>query len=193
MDSVAQPTSPVPADLQPEPATEPATRGAAGRPRDLIISLVVLLVPVLVIVAIFRLRGGEDAVTVDPGPALAEARAAGAFGVAEPAGLGPGWRPVSARFQRESDGAVLRIGYLTPSGGGVQLIESSRPADALLDRELGAGTRPAGPRTVGEHTWQAYATRAGEPALVRTEPGRTLIVIGRTSEDELIALATSVT
>ena len=91
------------------------------------ISLIVLLVPVAVFVALYRLRGGEDVVVVDPTPAIVQAQAAAVFPVAAPTGLTDAWRPVSAVFKREAGGASLRLGYITPDGGAVQLIESTRP------------------------------------------------------------------
>ena len=166
-------------------------RPARRTARDLVISLVVLLVPIAFIVAVFRLKGGEDPVVIDPSPAMAQAEAAGEFPVSRPGGLAESWRPVSAVFRREDAGAILRVGYLTPSGAGVQLIESNQPAGGLLPRELGDSVRPTGPVDIAGRAWQSYQVRSGEHALVRTGPDRTVIVIGRGGSDELRALATS--
>jgi Protein of unknown function (DUF4245) len=151
------------------------------------ISLVVLLIPLALVVAVFRLRGGEDVVVVDPGPAISQA--AGAFTVSVPKGLGDGWKPVTAQFHRETGGALLRVGYVTPGGGGVQLVESTEPVDGLLIRELGDQTRPTGTVAIGGLEWRSYDVRGDERALVRTEDGRTLIVIGQADAAELHALA----
>lgn len=156
--------------------------------RDLVISLIVLLIPLAVIVAVFRLRGGEDAVVVDPSPAIADAQRA-SFPVAVPARLDPRWRPVSATFQPHERGATLRIGYLAPSGGGVQLVESTEPVDGVLIRELGDDTRPRGVVTLGGRSWDSYQARGDERALVAEEENRTLIVIGRADVAELEHLA----
>jgi hypothetical protein len=173
--------------------TEPApTRGGGRRFRDMAISLIVLLIPLAAFVAIFRLRGGEDVVVVDPATAVAQAQSASAFPVAPPRGLDEAWRPVSAVFQPKEQGATLRIGYLTPTGAGVQLIESSEPVDPLLIRELGDQVRPLGVVTVGARTWDHYEVRGGERALVAKEPGRTLIVVGAADVAELEYLAAAV-
>jgi hypothetical protein len=99
---------------------------------------------------------------------------------------------VSAVYRREPDGAVLRVGYLTPAGSGVQLIESDRPADALLEQELGDQVRPEGNETIQATPWQSYVLKSGEQALVRIESGRTVIVIGRAEVAELRELAQAV-
>src|SRR5262245_42556363 len=130
------------------PAPEAPGRAFGRRPRDMALSLLVLLIPVALFVALFRFRGGEDVTMVDPAPAIAQARTAGAFPVLEPAGLASGWRPVNATFRRDGAVATLRLGYLTPTGGALQLIESDEPTEPLLGRELGAPVRPTGPVTI---------------------------------------------
>jgi Protein of unknown function (DUF4245) len=154
------------------------------------LSLIVLLVPVILIVLAYRvLQGGDQPVAVDPAPAIAEARAAG-IAVVEPTGLRSGWQPASAQFTR-ADGAVLRIGYRTPSGTGAQLVESSRPADQLLPAELTNRARSAGTEEIGGRTWQRYTARPGEQAFVLLEPARTVIVLGSATDRELRELVAS--
>jgi hypothetical protein len=153
------------------------------------LSLLVLLVPVVLVVGLYRVLGGDRPPVVDTAPAIAQARAQAGFGVLVPIGLD--WRASSAVYRAEEGGATLRIGYVTPGGSGVQLIESSMPADALLARELGEGPRLTGTVTVAGQDWQRYAARKDETALVRTEPGRTLIVIGHAPDEELVRLAGS--
>ncbi|HEY3008167.1 MAG TPA: DUF4245 domain-containing protein [Micromonosporaceae bacterium] len=183
-----------PADRTPEPpAAEPARepRAASRRPRDMALSLIVLLIPVFLIVVAYRvLQGGDQPVAVDPAPAIAEARAAGLV-VAEPTGLRSGWQPASAQLTRDQGGAVLRIGYRTPSGTGAQLVESSGPAEQLLPAELTSRARPAGTEEIGGRTWQRYAARPGERAFVLLEPARTVIVLGSATDPELRELVVS--
>jgi hypothetical protein len=155
------------------------------------LSLIVLLIPLALIVAVFRLRGGEDVVVVNPAPTIAQAQAAGLFPVAAPQGLGSDWRPVSAAFQKSGSVGTLRVGYITPAGGTVQLIESNEDAAPLLTRELGDQVRPQGEVTVNGEPWRSSTVRGNERALVDTSPGRTLIVVGQAGLDELTALAQS--
>jgi len=157
--------------------------------RDMIISLVVLLIPLALIVGIFRLRGGEDVVVVDAAPAIAQARAANLFPVLAPQGLGTGWRPVSAEFQIADGRGTLRVGYLTPSGGAVQLVESNEDAASMFPRELGDQVRPQGEVTVNGRAWRSSTVRGDELAVVDSSNDRTVIVVGRATIDELTALA----
>jgi hypothetical protein len=86
---------------------------------------------------------------------------------------------------------VLRVGYLSPEGGSVQLVESDRPADALLREELTDSARPLGTAPVDGRGWQRYQGRPGERALVLLEPQRTLLVVGVAADRELAELARS--
>src|SRR5262245_4707108 len=163
----------------------PARHGRTAR--DMVISLLVLLIPVAVIFGFVWARGGDSPVVIDPGPAIAEAQAAKAFPVAVAVGLPDGWRPVSAQYSAPD--STLRIGYLTPRGGAVQLIESSAPVDGLLIQELADETRHDGVITAGSASWNAYQVRNGEYALVRPERGRTIIIIGTADSSDMRVLA----
>ncbi len=166
----------------------PARHGRTAR--DMAISLVVLLIPVAIIVAFVWGRGGNDVVPVDPGTAIADARRAAAFPVLAPRPMAAGWTSVSAQYT--PDDTTLRIGYVTPAGHGLQLIESASPQAGLLIRELGDAVTPDGVMAVGGQQWNSYQVRNGERALVLPGSGRTIIVIGSAEPPELRALAASV-
>ncbi|SCL35905.1 Protein of unknown function [Micromonospora pallida] len=157
------------------------------------ISLLVLLVPIALLLAFYRgFLGGEQPTTVDPAPAIEQARAANAFPVGEPTGLGSDWRTTTARFQQTEQGASLRLGYLTPEGRGVQLVQSNVPVERLLPQELTERSQPQGALDLDGQSWQRYTARGNERALVLLEPARTVIVVGEASESELRELADSV-
>lgn len=154
------------------------------------ISLLVLLVPIALLLAFYRgFLGGDQPSTVDPAPALEQARAANVFPVSQPTGLGAGWKTVSASYRVVEGGSNLRIGYLTPEGRGAQLVQSNVPPERLLPAELTAEGQPQGPTEVGGRNWQRYTARGNEQALVLLEPGRTVIVVGDARENELRRLA----
>jgi hypothetical protein len=155
--------------------------------KDMVRSLVVLLIPVAFIVGLVWANGGTEAQVIDPGPTIAEAQAH-SFPVAVPHGLSADWKPVSSTFGDQT----LRIGYVTPNGGGVQLVESTAEVNGLLIQELGDNTRPDGVVAVGSGNWNSYQVRNGERALVWTEMGRTIIVIGSADQSELAVLAAAV-
>jgi hypothetical protein len=179
-----------------EPA-EPAAPAAIGKrgersTRDMALSLAVLLIPIALLLVFYRLvLGGDSPVTVDPGPAIGQARAAASFPVAVPGALGKDWHVSSATFRRQADGATLRLGYVGPDNDPIQLIESSVPPEALLPVELGQAPKPSGVFRAAERAWRRYEARPGEQALVLTEPNRTIIVVGNTGTQSLETLATS--
>src|SRR5215212_11607591 len=74
----------------PAAATTPSLGKREGRsPRDMALSLAVLLVPIALLLVFYRVvLSGDAPVNVDPAPAFQEARAAAAFTVLEPQGLG---------------------------------------------------------------------------------------------------------
>ena len=111
--------------------------------------------------------------------------------MAVPTGLAEGWRTVSANFAEGADGATLRLGYLTPDDGAMQLIESSEAVDPLLIRELGDNVRPAGTVAAGSASWDSYEARGNERAIVRKDAGRTMIVIGNAAVADLQNVAAS--
>ncbi len=156
------------------------------------ISLVVLLIPLALVVAIFRLRGGEDVQVVDPAEAVASAQNARLFSVAVPAGLATGWRPLSAQFTRNGNTGELRVGYLTPSDGQAQLIESNADAAVLSRQTFGGEAQLTGTSTVAGTRWQLYRLQGDRRALVLTDPGRTIIVVGLAAGGELETLAAAV-
>ncbi|MEV1318195.1 DUF4245 domain-containing protein [Micromonospora arborensis] len=179
---------PAGSDPTPPPPVQPAK--SERSPKDMAISLLVLLVPIALLLAFYRgFLGGDQATTVDPAPAIEQARAANTFPVSQPQGLGSGWSTVSARYQAVEGGANLRIGYLTPEGRGVQLLQSSVPAERLLPAELTGQGQPQGPSELAGRTWQLYTARGNQQALVLLEPTRTVIVIGDARDNELRELA----
>jgi hypothetical protein len=175
-----------------EPAAQAVAARLSRRPRDMVISVGLLLVVVFALFGLYRCLGGDEPSTVDTGPVYEEARAAKAFPVLEPSGLPDGWNSVSATYQPQTGGAILRIGMTTPSGKGVQLIESNVQPDILLTRELGDSAQATGDVVdLGGRQWQIYNARDGERAYVWQEPERTVIVIGRATDEELTQLATA--
>jgi hypothetical protein len=177
---------------EPAPAAAPTTVPTRSErsPRDMALSLVVLLVPIALLLGFYRVvLGGDDPITVDPRPAIEQAQAAKAFPVSAPNGLRDDWHVTNATFRRTADGATLRLGYVDPDGGPVQLVQSSVPLESLVKSELGDKVEGIGPVRAGTRTWQRYDARPGENALVLLEKGRTIIVVGATEPENLQELA----
>lgn len=172
------------------PTTTTVKHSRTGR--DMALSLLVLMIPVVAIVAMVRLRGGDDVVAIDPSPTIAQAREANLFPVAAPQGLSADWSPIRSTFVRSGGVGTLRVGYVTPSGAGVQLVESNEDPATLLVRELGDQVRPAGVVTVNGAAWTSSSGVRGEQrALVDTTAKRTVIVVGPATVGELTELASA--
>ncbi|MFI5932870.1 DUF4245 domain-containing protein [Actinoplanes sp. NPDC051494] len=162
------------------------------RPRDMVLSLAVLLVPIALLLIFYRVvLDGDKPVSVDIQPALDQARNAAVFEVAVPQGLGDDWHAQTAFFRRVDGGATLRIGYSDPGSDPVQLIESNVPTSTLIPAELGEDPEAVGTLRTGARTWQKYEARKGEIALVLIEKGRTIIVAGSDKSDHLEELASA--
>jgi Protein of unknown function (DUF4245) len=152
------------------------------------LSMVVLLLPIFIVIVVFRWLGGENVVAVDPSSAYADARAARMFTVAEVA-TPKGWQSVSASFRRDGANGVLRVGFVGPDEATAQLVEGN--AADLIVTELGAGT-PDGSATIAGRDWQHYTLGRGEQAVVLAETGRTILIRGKTRDAALVSLASAI-
>jgi hypothetical protein len=202
--SPSEPVPPPPA-AEPAPAVAPAPAAVpaavpvavpvARRERnwkDMVLSLLAIMVPVALMVGFYRYAlDGEEPKVIDTAPSIASARASGAFPVLEPAGLHEDWRPTTAQFRTVENGKTLRIGYVSPAGASVLLVESTVPADTLLPAELTTNARPGTTVTIDGRQWQSYSARANETALVQLSPERTVVIIGTGEQDALRELADS--
>jgi hypothetical protein len=205
--TAAAPVAAVPAAADPAvAATDVAAAAAAGpslagqeqlgrrgerSPRDMALSLAVLLVPIALILIFYRyVLSGDAPVVVDAAPTIQEAQSAQVFPIAVPH-LGADWHTASATWQRTSAGGTLRIGYVDPDKDPVQLVESSIDVKTLVMGELTSSAMPLGTFQAGARSWHRYAGRPGEEALVLFEQGRTIIVVGKTNARNLDALASS--
>ena len=160
-------------------------------PMDMTKAVLVLLVPVAVLVAIYVFFfGGSNPIVIDPSQTFSTARSSANFTVVQPAGLSDKWKPISAAYA----GDLLRVGYIAPSGDGVQLVESSQPANKVLGAELGNTDSVATAVTLGDTSW-GQLTVHGQPtkALVSTVGNRTVIIKGPTDFSTLQALAAALT
>ncbi|MEU8078411.1 DUF4245 family protein [Catellatospora citrea] len=157
---------------QTEPTSVPATGGRT--PKDMALSLGVLLIPVLLLVLGYRLFYGWDAaVTVDPANAIASAGRASFAPL--PAAAPAGWQTVTAKWEP----GVLRIGYLDPDNNGARLVQSRTALDALVKDELDGKAQADGETVVGTVTWQRFRAPDGQTVLARTAGNTTTLLIGQ--------------
>jgi hypothetical protein len=156
------------------------------------LSLIILLIPIALLLTFYRVvLSGDAPVTVDPAPAIQEAQTAALFPVLVPAGLNDDWHVSTATFRRAPEGGTLRIGYVAPDDESALLVESSIPPEQLVPAELGKDAEPRGTFRDGQRAWRGYDTRPGEIALVLSQSGSTVVLVGTTEEKNLQALARS--
>jgi hypothetical protein len=153
----------------------------------MLLSLAVLLIPVLVLFAVYEtVFSGAAPIAVDPSDTWTTARHSATFTVLQPRGLPAKWTVTSARFAS----GTVRVGYVTPSGTGLQLVESAAPVDQFLPAELGDTARPGNFVTIGDRQWRSYPlVRSDNRALVLVDDGRAVVVIGSASDTDLRAFA----
>jgi len=165
------------------------TQARSGRsPRDIALSLLVLLVPVVLLLGIYRLVFSGDApiAAANQADTWATARHDAPYPVLEPVGLPATWTALSASY----GAGTLRVGYVTAAGSGIQLVESATAADQLLPAELGTDARPGDLVTIGSRQWRAYpVARTDNRALVLVDSGRTTIVVGSAPQADLRGFA----
>ncbi|MEV6345800.1 DUF4245 family protein [Actinoplanes sp. NPDC051851] len=193
LSAVPQAASPAVPQVSPSAVPQASPRLAKReerRPRDMALSLAVLMVPIVLMLAFYRVvLGGDEPMTVDPASSID--LASKEFSVLKPAGLGEDWRVTAANFKREDTGATLRIGYVDPDDAPVQLVESTTPAGTLVPAEMGADGERTGAYRTDARTWTIYTGRPGETALISTEGARTVLILGKTDQSYLETLASS--
>jgi len=160
-------------------------------PLDMAKAVLILLVPVMIAVAVYVFFfGGSSPIVIDPSGAYGDARAAGKFPVVQPQGLPSEWKPVSSAYGVENGRHVLRVGYIAPSGAGLQLVESDGPAATVIKDEVGTTNSIGESVTAGGRTWgQVAAGKDNQQALVDSENGYTIIVKGQASATDLHTFA----
>lgn len=149
--------------------------------------MAVLLVPVFLLLGAYKIFFSGDApIAVDTSDTWATARHSAPYPVLQPDGLPGGWTAISASYS----GATLRIGYITPNGSGVQLVESDRTGDVLIPAELGTDAQAGNLVVIGGRTWRAYpVVHGGGRALVLVDQGRTVLITGTATESDEHTLA----
>jgi hypothetical protein len=204
----ASPAEPSPSPSPSVPSRPPLLQPPLVKPprsamtvRDMVVAVAVLVGVVLVLAGVTRscsfAPGGP---TIDPAgvpvvdapAALRELRVP--FPLRIPA-VPAGWRSNSVSQERVEGGRVVRVGYLTPDGQYLRLLQSDASEPVVLAVETGAN--PAvlrGPVDVGGQRWVVYTRGSDEPiwtADVPTPGGGSvrMLITGSGTEDEARTLA----
>ena len=104
-----------------------------------------------------------------------------------------GWRSNSVGTDTVADRKAVRVGYLTPSAGYLQLQQSDATEEALLVAIAGNRPMPAqGTLDVAGTRWVVYGTRPSEPVWIADVKGVRLVLTGSATDDEFRTMATAV-
>ncbi len=109
--------------------------------------------------------------------------------------LPAGWRANSSGLDRvESGGKVVRVGFLTPDGRYLRLLQADTTEEALLAVETGAEAVPGqGVVDVDGQQWVRYGTRSEEPIWITEVAGGSkpirMLITGSGNEAEYRTLA----
>jgi hypothetical protein len=181
----------------PPPAKPP--RGSL-RARDMLMALAVLLVIVAVgggVRSCSFAPGGptvdaDAAPTVDAPARLAEFARASEFPLRVPA-VPQGWRSNSSdRSPIEGGGTAVRVGYLTPDGKYLRLVQSDGAEEALVSTEAGGPLAGTGVTDAAGLRWVTYQAAGGEPFHVATAPDDPQVrwlITGSGTDPDFAALA----
>jgi uncharacterized protein DUF4245 len=191
----------------PEPDPAPAVPARARTTtRDLIGSLVVLLVLIGLVVVLTRgCEFSPSGPTVDPNTvpsvdATRELTSAGRrvdFPIRVPA-LPADWRSNSMNTVPVGAGSeatvAVRVGWITPGEGYLRLSQSKAPVEPLVVTEAGGGITPQNRGTVdvGGRQWKVFPGKGTEVAWVLALDEVTLLITGNASEPDFRTLATAV-
>lgn len=203
------PDPPDPPEAERKPAGQPAKRQSplGARPRDMVLSLLLLLPLVGFLAFLGRScsfsplgpsvdpNGPAARVQVNPHPPLSAAARRVSFPVREPA-TPAGWRVTSVDQRPAPGGAgAIRLSWLTGGGRYMRLVQTTAAAEegALVTDETAGPRGPAAPVTAAGGQWVGYPGHNGEQAWTRVVDGARWLVTGSGTPEEFQALASAVT
>lgn len=196
-ESAAAPAESIPtegAEAEPAPAGAPApartaraTTTLGAGPRDMLISMLILL-PIVGLMA-FLGRGcsfSPGAPTMDPSaiPTVDTRQALGAaarqvpFPLRQPVPPG-GWRAnVVDQRKAPGDASAVRVGWITPAGRYLRLVQTTAEEGALVAAETGGPPTSAAPLEEAGVSWVNYTGANGEQAWARRSDGVEWLITG---------------
>lgn len=151
------------------------------------LSMAVLLVPLGLFYVMWDWAASDRQVSVvDTSEDRASATALG-LDVIEPE-LSPDWKPISSALEVDEETVILRTGWYSPDGDGLQLVQTNGEMSAVNEKLDGAGE----PVEAAGLQWAAYDLGDNE-AWVTELPGSTVVLTADPEGiDELPELAEGV-
>jgi hypothetical protein len=167
-----------------------AVKRVIKTPRDMVLSLGVILLAIGVFMALTPRRHYDAVRVVDYGSALRDARAVAPYHVRAPEGLSAQWRATSVRYDGDVEGAAQwHLGFVSPRDQYVGLEQTDGTARdfiySLSNRGLADGAT-----LVNGVVWDRYLRESRDVrSLARTDGGVTVLVTGTASYEELTEFA----
>jgi hypothetical protein len=186
---------------EPRPPAKPSRSSLTIR--DLLGAVAVLVAVVLVVGGLTRgcsfAPGGP---TIDPaaGPTvdapaqLRALRGSTAFALRVPA-VPPDWRANAVGTVRvgPSGNRAVRVGYVTPAGRYLRVVQSDAGEAELVTQEAGGTPVAAGAAEVAGTSWVTYGDDTPEPIRVAQVDGVRLLITGSGDDAEFRTLAAATT
>ncbi|MDF1489123.1 DUF4245 domain-containing protein [Tessaracoccus caeni] len=180
-----------------------APHGMKGNSRDMVISMVVLIVPVLLITWFFTRTPAPEVETVDVAPVLAQAQEESPYPVLRPAGLPADWQPVRAAWAADGErwitgepavGNSWQLGYMAPNDIYVGLQQRDRAIPSFITWVTREGLKEEGSLDAAGLTWDRYVSHDGRTRSLIAETDDVVAAItGDTDYTQLEAFATTLT
>ncbi len=141
----------------PKVTGEPTRRPKQRRMRDMAMSMAVLLVPLGIFFALWDWASEDRQVSVaDTSEDYLTAESLG-LEVIRP-DLSEDWKPISSALDAGEESIMLRTGWYSPDGGGLQLVQTTGDPSEVYEQIDGGGREVE----AGGVLWSAYDTDDGE-------------------------------
>lgn len=168
-------------------SAQTARRPKQRRMRDMALSLAVLLVPLGLFYWVWDWAAtGREVSVVDTSQDYLSAQSLGLETV-EPE-LSEEWKAISSALAVEDEAVTLRTGWYSPDGYGMQLVQTTGPAEAVHDELAGSGEAVE----AGGLEWAAYDIAEGRAWVAVLDVSTVVLTADRDAVDELPELAEGV-
>lgn len=176
-----------------------AGRNPRSNVRDMALSMLVLLVPLLLIATFLTEDPKPAPEAVDVAPVLARAEAESPYPVLRTVGLPTDWVPVRVAWaadgrpwidQEPAVGNSWQLGYLAPNGIYVAVQQRDRAVEGFVRTITRDGAAVGEPVAIAGRDWQPWVSGDERTrSLVWRDGGMVAVVTGDTDLDQLVAFA----
>ena len=180
-----------------------AGHNSRARARDMVISMLVLLVPIGLIYWFFTSNPDAKPEAVDVAPVLTVAQEQSPYPVLRPVNLPDGWVATRVAWAEDGEnwidgepavGNSWQVGYISPDGTYIGLQQRDRAASAFIDDLTRDGVASGTTDETAGRTWERWTSSDGRTnSLVWRDGDVAAVVAGDTGFEQLLAFAGSLT